>query len=85
MDRRRPFQPFGPLAVLVIAAPASSGIPSAARAADADPIRNGGFASGLDDRTCTAGLPVRAPRPRPRRLRLRRPTGRLLVGGFRKA
>lgn len=75
VDRRRPFQPFGPLAVPVIAAPAASGIPPGARAADAASLRNGGFASGLDDRTCTAGLPVCAPRPRPRRLRLRRPAG----------
>ncbi|WP_309141485.1 chitinase [Streptomyces composti] len=40
---------------------AASGISSAARAADADLVRNGGFESGLDGWTCTAGKAVNTP------------------------
>ncbi|MFJ4754661.1 chitinase [Streptomyces sp. NPDC088763] len=58
MDRSRP------LALLVTAALALSGLTalsSAARAADADLVRNGGFESGLDGWTCTAGTAVDSP------------------------
>ncbi|MFD7696057.1 chitinase [Streptomyces sp. NPDC059805] len=58
MDRSRP------LALFVTAALALSGLTalsSAARAADADLVRNGGFESGLDGWTCTAGTAVDSP------------------------
>ncbi|EGX55956.1 chitinase B [Streptomyces zinciresistens K42] len=58
MDRSRP------LAVLAAAALAVSGLTalsSAARAADADLARNGGFESGLDGWSCTAGTTVNSP------------------------
>ncbi|GAA2396898.1 chitinase [Streptomyces viridochromogenes] len=58
MDRSRP------LALLVTAALALSGLTalsSAAGAADADLVRNGGFESGLDGWTCTAGTAVDSP------------------------
>ncbi|MFI9800645.1 chitinase [Streptomyces sp. NPDC052302] len=58
MDRSRP------LALLVTAVLALSGLTalsSAARAADADLVRNGGFESGLDGWTCTAGTAVDSP------------------------
>ncbi|MCT7355465.1 glycoside hydrolase family 18 protein [Streptomyces sp. 15-116A] len=58
-DRPRPFRL---LAILTTAAAlAASGISSAARAADADLTRNGGFESGLDGWTCTAGTTVNSP------------------------
>ncbi|MEV8090995.1 chitinase [Streptomyces nigra] len=58
MDRSRP------LALLIAAAltlPGLTALSSAARAADADVIRNGGFESGLDGWTCTAGTTVESP------------------------
>ncbi|MFE5189382.1 chitinase [Streptomyces sp. NPDC056628] len=58
MDRSRP------LALLVAAAltlPGLTALSSAARAADADLVRNGGFESGLDGWTCTAGTAVDSP------------------------
>ncbi|WP_336621094.1 glycosyl hydrolase family 18 protein [Streptomyces sp. DH24] len=51
----------GLLAVLVTAALAASGISSAARAADADLVRNGGFEAGLDGWTCTSATTVKSP------------------------
>lgn len=59
MDRSRPI-----VAMLTAVLPAVSGITalsSAARAADADLARNGGFESGLDGWTCTAGTTVTSP------------------------
>ncbi|CCK27132.1 Exochitinase 1 [Streptomyces davaonensis JCM 4913] len=59
MDRSRPF-----VAVLTATLLAGTGITvlsSAARAADADLARNGGFESGLDGWTCTAGTTVTSP------------------------
>ncbi|MER6344241.1 chitinase [Streptomyces sp. NPDC001595] len=53
-----------PLAVLTAAALTLSGLTaltSAARAADADLLRNGGFEAGLDGWTCTAGTTVGSP------------------------
>ncbi|MBQ0996204.1 chitinase [Streptomyces sp. RK62] len=58
MDRSRP------LALLIAAAltlPGLTALSSAARAADADVVRNGGFESGLDGWTCTAGTTVDSP------------------------
>ncbi|XHM63643.1 chitinase [Streptomyces nigra] len=58
MDRSRP------LALLIAAAltlPGLTALSSAARAADADVVRNGGFESGLDGWTCTAGATVDSP------------------------
>ncbi|MGW2823144.1 chitinase [Streptomyces sp. NPDC001443] len=59
MDRPRPV-----LALLTTAALAVSGIAaltSAAQAADAELIRNGGFEAGLDGWSCTAGKSVTSP------------------------
>ncbi|GHH16401.1 chitinase [Streptomyces lanatus] len=58
MDRTRP------LAFLFAAAltlPGLTALSSAARAADADLARNGGFESGLDGWSCTAGTTVNSP------------------------
>ncbi|MFD8048253.1 chitinase [Streptomyces chartreusis] len=58
MDRSRS------LALLTAAAltlPGLTALSSAARAADADLARNGGFESGLDGWTCTAGTTVNSP------------------------
>ncbi|MEU8989670.1 glycoside hydrolase family 18 protein [Streptomyces sp. NPDC048558] len=55
---------FRPLALLTAAAltlPGISALSSAARAADADLARNGGFEAGLDGWTCTAGTTVNTP------------------------
>nr|WP_107902319.1 glycoside hydrolase family 18 protein [Streptomyces chartreusis] len=55
---------FRPLALLTAAAlilPGLTALSSAARAADADLARNGGFESGLDGWTCTAGTTVNSP------------------------
>ncbi|MEG3631361.1 chitinase [Streptomyces poriticola] len=64
MDRSRPF-PRRPLAALVTAAAlavsGTTALTSAARAADADLARNGGFESGLDGWACTAGTTVNSP------------------------
>ncbi|MFF4350927.1 chitinase [Streptomyces sp. NPDC001530] len=65
MDRHRPIaRQRGLLSALTAAALAVTGITalsSAARAADADLARNGGFESGLDGWTCTAGSTVNSP------------------------
>ena len=58
MDRTRPLARRRLLAVctaVVLALPGMTALSSAARAADADLARNGGFESGLDGWTCTAG------------------------------
>lgn len=55
---------FRPLALLAAAAVTLSGVTalsSAARAADADLARNGGFESGLDGWTCSSGTTVDSP------------------------
>ncbi|MFF1321026.1 chitinase [Streptomyces chartreusis] len=55
---------FRPLALLTAAAltlPGLTALSSAARAADADLARHGGFESGLDGWTCTAGTTVNSP------------------------
>ncbi|MFF5479586.1 chitinase [Streptomyces sp. NPDC012935] len=55
---------FRPLALLTAAAltlPGVTALSSAARAADADLARNGGFEAGLDGWTCTAGTTVDSP------------------------
>ncbi|MET7697881.1 glycoside hydrolase family 18 protein [Streptomyces sp. NPDC005485] len=58
MDRTRPLARRRLLAVgtaVLLAVPGMTALSSAARAADADLARNGGFESGLDGWTCTAG------------------------------
>ncbi|MFD9442805.1 chitinase [Streptomyces sp. NPDC060006] len=45
----------------VLAVPGLAALSSAARAADADLVRNGGFEAGLDGWTCTAGTVVGSP------------------------
>ncbi|MEV4444453.1 chitinase [Streptomyces mirabilis] len=45
----------------VLAVPGLAALSSAARAADADLVRNGGFEAGLDGWTCTAGAAVNSP------------------------
>ncbi|WSF40083.1 glycoside hydrolase family 18 protein [Streptomyces sp. NBC_01356] len=45
----------------VLAVPGMTALSSAARAADADLAKNGGFESGLDNWTCTAGTTVNSP------------------------
>ncbi|MGW6907607.1 chitinase [Streptomyces sp. NPDC054940] len=55
---------FRPLALLTAAAltlPGVTALSSAARAADVDLARNGGFEAGLDGWTCTAGTTVNSP------------------------
>ncbi|MEU8712747.1 glycoside hydrolase family 18 protein [Streptomyces sp. NPDC048663] len=49
------------LTALLLAVPGITALSSAARAADADLARNGGFESGLDNWTCTAGTTVTSP------------------------
>ncbi|MEU9208383.1 glycoside hydrolase family 18 protein [Streptomyces sp. NPDC048415] len=64
MDRTGPFVPRRLLAVCTATGLAVSGLAalsSAARAADADLARNGGFESGLDGWTCTAAATVNSP------------------------
>ncbi|MCM1977201.1 glycoside hydrolase family 18 protein [Streptomyces sp. G1] len=64
MDRTRPFVPRSAVAVLTATLLAGTGVTalsSAARAADADLVRNGGFESGLDNWSCTAGSTVNSP------------------------
>ncbi|MEU6529926.1 glycoside hydrolase family 18 protein [Streptomyces sp. NPDC046928] len=58
MDRSRP---LALLAAVALALPGLTALSSAARAADADLVRNGGFESGLDGWTCTAGTAVDSP------------------------
>ncbi|MCI4141060.1 chitinase [Streptomyces sp. MMS20-AI2-20] len=64
MDRPRP-PARRPLTALLtataLAATGTAALSSAARAADADLARNGGFESGLDGWSCTAGTTVNAP------------------------
>ncbi|GHH96201.1 chitinase [Streptomyces capillispiralis] len=64
MDRPRPFA-RRPLAALLtataLAATGTTALAPAARAADADLARNGGFEAGLDGWSCTAGAIVNAP------------------------
>ncbi|MFD9003099.1 chitinase [Streptomyces sp. NPDC059582] len=45
----------------VLAVPGLAALSSSARAADADLVRNGGFESGLDGWSCTAGAAVNSP------------------------
>jgi chitinase len=64
VDRSRPLTRRPLVALLTAAALAATSmtaLSSAARAADADLARNGGFESGLDGWTCTAGTTVNAP------------------------
>ncbi|WP_333777724.1 chitinase [Streptomyces sp. IBSBF 3136] len=68
MDRARPARSAGrPRSVLalltaaLLAVPGITALSSAAVAADADLVRNGGFESGLDDWSCTAGTTVGSP------------------------
>ncbi|MEU6545335.1 glycoside hydrolase family 18 protein [Streptomyces sp. NPDC046859] len=58
MDRSRP---LALLVAAVLTLPGLTALSSAARAADADLVRNGGFESGLDGWTCTAGTTVDSP------------------------
>ncbi|MGP4006597.1 chitinase [Streptomyces sp. 4N124] len=59
MDRTRPF--VAALTATVLAVSGITALSSAARAADADLARNGGFESGLDGWTCTSGTTVNSP------------------------
>ena len=64
MERSRPLARRPLVTLLTATALAVSGmtaLSSAARAADADLARNGGFESGLDGWTCTAGTTVASP------------------------
>ncbi|MFC7982753.1 chitinase [Streptomyces sp. NPDC057336] len=64
MERSRPLARRPLVTLFTAAALAASGmtaLSSAARAADADLARNGGFESGLDGWTCTAGKTVTSP------------------------
>ncbi|AKZ58444.1 Exochitinase 1 [Streptomyces ambofaciens ATCC 23877] len=64
MERSRPRARRTLVTLLTAAALAASGttaLSSAARAADADLARNGGFETGLDGWTCTAGATVSSP------------------------
>ncbi|MFE0793394.1 chitinase [Streptomyces mutabilis] len=64
MERSRPLARRPLVMLLTVAALAASGmtaLSSAARAADADLARNGGFESGLDGWACTAGTTVTSP------------------------
>lgn len=64
MDRSRPLARRPLVALLTATALAATGttaLASAARAADADLVRNGGFEAGLDGWSCTAGTAVNTP------------------------
>ncbi|MFJ8790237.1 chitinase [Streptomyces sp. NPDC102462] len=62
MDRPHRTRPLlAALTAALLAVPAITVLSSAARAADADLARNGGFESGLDGWTCTAGTTVGSP------------------------
>ncbi|MFF2203839.1 chitinase [Streptomyces sp. NPDC058145] len=65
MDRarrdRRPRSLLALFTAALLAVPGITALSSAARAADADLARNGGFESGLDGWTCTAGTTVTSP------------------------
>ncbi|MEV7886269.1 chitinase [Streptomyces sp. NPDC002817] len=59
MDRSRPL--VAALTATLLAAGGITALSSAARAADADLARNGGFEAGLDSWTCSAGTTVSSP------------------------
>ncbi|WP_328438270.1 glycosyl hydrolase family 18 protein [Streptomyces sp. NBC_00444] len=59
MDRTRPF--VAALTATVLAVSGITALSSAARAADADLARNGGFESALDGWTCISGTTVNSP------------------------
>ncbi|MFJ9156844.1 chitinase [Streptomyces griseoviridis] len=59
MDRFRPV--LAVLTAALLAVPGITALSSAARAADADLARNGGFETGLDGWTCPAGTTVNTP------------------------
>ncbi|MFJ4787123.1 chitinase [Streptomyces sp. NPDC088794] len=59
MDRFRPFLAL--LTATLLAVPGITALSSAARAADADLAKNGGFESGLDSWTCSAATTVKSP------------------------
>ncbi|OQR64527.1 chitinase [Streptomyces maremycinicus] len=59
MDRPRPVLVL--LTAAALAVPGITALTSAAEAADAELVRNGGFEAGLDGWTCTAGKPVTSP------------------------
>ncbi|MEU6145357.1 glycoside hydrolase family 18 protein [Streptomyces sp. NPDC047081] len=62
MDRPRRTRPvLAALTAVLLAVPGITALSSAARAADADLARNGGFESGLDGWSCTAGTTVNSP------------------------
>ncbi|MGQ4415999.1 chitinase [Streptomyces sp. SAS_269] len=65
MDRarrdRRPRSLLALFTAALLAVPGITALSSAARAADADLARNGGFESGLDGWTCTVGTTVTSP------------------------
>ncbi|WP_189189042.1 chitinase [Streptomyces albiflavescens] len=65
MDRHRPLSRrrrlLSVLTAAALAVPGITALSSAARAADADLAKNGGFESGLDNWTCTAGSTVNSP------------------------
>jgi chitinase len=64
VDRTRPFVRHRLLAVgaaVALAVPGLTALATDAGAADADLARNGGFESGLDGWTCTAGITVGSP------------------------
>ncbi|MEU0007397.1 glycosyl hydrolase family 18 protein [Streptomyces sp. NPDC006314] len=58
---RRPRTVLALLTAALLAVPGITALSSAARAADADVSRNGGFESGLTGWTCTAGTTVNSP------------------------
>ncbi|WP_333762759.1 chitinase [Streptomyces sp. IBSBF 2390] len=58
---RRPRSVLALLTAALLAVPGITALSSAARAADADVSRNGGFESGLSGWTCTAGTTVNSP------------------------
>ncbi|WP_435270280.1 chitinase [Streptomyces sp. 1222.5] len=58
---RRPRSVLALLTAALLAVPGITALSSAARAADADVSRNGGFESGLTGWTCTAGTTVNSP------------------------
>ncbi|MCI3277833.1 chitinase [Streptomyces cylindrosporus] len=62
MDRPRRTRPvLAALTAVLLTVPGITALSSAARAADADLARNGGFESGLDGWSCTAGTTVNSP------------------------
>jgi len=62
VDRPRRTRPvLAALTAILLAVPGITALSSAARAADADLARNGGFESGLDGWSCTAGTTVGSP------------------------